>query len=365
MQLIEQQLMARDTVIALIDAHDLFAHAPALSATEKVALFREAITIEGVAAAREGATDDGTISVLSISAEFGSPEKAQAVAHDLASRTIELSARARQAQTRATLEFFIEEEQALMTAIAELEDQLATFRSENDISITGSLEFRQMEIGTINSAISDVKRSRIAVQRELNSLDTSTRRPATANRVRELNQRLESLAEQQAFLETRALGLTQSLSTSPEVEREISIFDRRLQQYQDQLEEITARRTDAEIGYRLEENRQAEQLRILETAYLPEDPVAPSRRKIAFAGSVASLVLAIAVAFLLELRRPIIRSSAQMQRELGILPAVSIPEMARAKRRRKGWFRRLVARIVQSSNASQTVSAAAATAAPK
>ena len=48
LQLIEQQLMARDTVLEIIAKHELFANMPALSPTEKVALFRESVTIEGV-----------------------------------------------------------------------------------------------------------------------------------------------------------------------------------------------------------------------------------------------------------------------------------------------------------------------------
>ena len=108
LQLIEQQLMARDTVLDIIEQHDLFANLPALSPTEKVAMFREAVTIEGVAATREGGVDDGTVSALTIMALLGSAEKAQAVAHELGSRTVELSARARTDKTKATLDFFLQ-----------------------------------------------------------------------------------------------------------------------------------------------------------------------------------------------------------------------------------------------------------------
>ena len=324
-QLIEQQLMARDNVLEMIAKLGLFADLPALSDGAKVALFRESVHIEGVAAAREGAMDDGTISILRITAELGSPEKAQAVAHGLGSQTIEHSARARRAQTRATLDFFIGEERALVQAISDLEKEVAAFRNRNDIAITGRLEFRQSEMGSINIAIRDVDRNRIAVQKELEAIDAAAQRPATVRRVSELQRQLQSLNEQQSYLEQRAGELQQSLSGTPEIERELNLFERRMQQYQDQLEVISARRADAEIGHRLEENRQAERLEILEYASLPEDPAGPSRRKIALAGTVASLFAALALAYLLDVRHPALRSAAQMQRELGFLPAVSIP----------------------------------------
>ena len=45
-------------------------------------------------------------------------------------------------------------------------------------------------------------------------------------------------------------------------------------------------------------------------------------------GAVAATGLAFVIAWLLELRRPVIRSARQMQRETGVMPVVSIPELA-------------------------------------
>ncbi len=280
LQLIEQQLMARDTILEIIEEHGLFAHLPALSKLEKVALFRESVTIEGVAAAREGSSDDGTVSALTITARLGSPEKAQAIARELGARTIQLSAEARRAKTRATLDFFNREERALVEAIAALEAEIATFRSENELSITGGIEFRQVEMGAVNQAILDVAQSRITIQRELERISTGSQRPATQRRVNELDAQLQSLDEQRAFLVQRLAELQRTLSGSPEIERKIGIFEMRLRQYQEQLVVVSARRSDAEIGHRLESNRQAERLEILEPASLPEYPVSPSRKRL-------------------------------------------------------------------------------------
>ena len=339
LQLIEQQLMARDAVLTTIRDHGVFADMPSLTDSEKVALFRESVTITGVVAAREGAVDDGTISALTITAQLGSPEVAQAVAHALGTQTIELSAAARRAQTRATLDFFIGEEQALVQAIAELESEIASFRTRNDLSITGQIEFQQAEMGSLNQAILDVERSRIAVQRELDTLDPAVTRAANQRRIAQLQAQVQTLDEQYAYFQQRAVDMRQALASSPEIERKISIFERRLQQYQDQLELISARRADAEIGNRLEMNRQAERLEILEPAALPDYPLAPSRKKIALLGTVAGAIAAFVLAFLLELRHPVVRSAAQMQRELGILPAISIP-LVRQPRARVPLFGR-------------------------
>ena len=325
LQLIQQRLTARDTIVEVIEKFGLFDHLPALSEAEQIGLFRESVSIEGVAAAREGAVDDGTIAALSIRAEFGSPEHAQAVAHEMATRTIALSAAARQEKSRAALDFFLQEEEALEQAITSLEQEVAEFRSQNAISTTGRIEVQQPELSTLNDAILTVERSKIALERELALIDQTSVRPATQRRQDELNRQLLVLEEQGAFLNQRLAEVRDALSASPEVESRINIFERRLEQYQNELEVISSHRRDAEVGYRLEQNRQSETMSILESATLPDDPIGGARKKIAMAGGLASLMLAFGIAAVLDMCRPVIRSSAQMQRELGLLPAMSIP----------------------------------------
>ena len=52
------------------------------------------------------------------------------------------------------------------------------------------------------------------------------------------------------------------------------------------------------------------------------------------AGGVASVIAAVALAFLLDLLSPVLRTSRHVERELDIRPVVIIPEM---KRPRRGW----------------------------
>jgi uncharacterized protein involved in exopolysaccharide biosynthesis len=93
MQLIEQRLMARATLLDIIDKFALYADQPSLTSTEKVVMLRQAVSITGVAAVREGFADDGTISVLTITAMMPTALQAQQVASEFGHRTIELSVR--------------------------------------------------------------------------------------------------------------------------------------------------------------------------------------------------------------------------------------------------------------------------------
>jgi uncharacterized protein involved in exopolysaccharide biosynthesis len=85
----------------------------------------------------------------------------------------------------------------------------------------------------------------------------------------------------------------------------------------------------------LESQDRTSQLVVLERAIPPEFPSTRSRKKLAIAGAVASVIAAIGVAIALELLSKGIRTSAQMQRELGIVPVVVIPKLKR--RRRSPW----------------------------
>ena len=341
LQQIEQKLMARDTILGIIDEFGVFADIPALSELEKVALFRESVTIEGVAAAREGMADDGTVSALTITAMLGSPELVQAVVSELGARTISLSAEARQAKTRAALEFFATEERSLIEAIAALESELSKFRSQNELAILGGVEARQEQIGAIEQALLAAEQNRISVQQEIDQISTSSQRPATLRRIAELERTMEALSEQQAFLRTRRDQIRQSLNGAPEIERQVGILQMRLEQYQEQLTGISARRVDAEIGQRLEANHQAERLEVLEPASLPDDPAEPSRRKIAAMGTLGSIIAALCLAVMQEVGHPVIRSSAQMQRELGFVPAIAIPFQKPRRRPRRPLIFRL------------------------
>ena len=336
LQLIEQQLMARGNLIDLINEFGLYEDLPALRMSEKVDLLRESVSITGVAAVREGFADDGAISVLTISADMTDAETARDVAHAFADATRALAASQRQEQTRGTLEFFQNQEAALAAEVAKLEADLAAYRAENDISIEGSLEFRRSELGSLNDALLELEREIITAELDLENLDRSgNTRAATVERQEdELNRLLDSLKTQRQLLLDRRAALSASIETRPEVERTLADFERRSSQLRDQLDVISARRSEAEVGFTMERAARGERFITLEEAEVAEIPVSMSRKKRVIMGVLASGILALGLAFLLELRRPVLRTARQMQRETGLLPVVSIPETSPAKQRK-------------------------------
>ncbi|NVK17051.1 MAG: DUF874 domain-containing protein [Rhodobacteraceae bacterium] len=339
MQLIEQRLMARGTLLEIIGKFGLYAEQDSLTELQKVVQLRTSVQITGVAAAREGFADDGTISVLTITARMPTAEQAQQVASEFGRRTIELSMSTRIDQARETLSFFVQKEAALADQVAALEDEIAAYRNANDVTLPGTIEFRRAEIAAMNEGLLEIARERIEIRRAADRAQ-STERAATARRLQEeAEQQLATLDAQEALLSQRKAGLEASLQTTPEVERQLGAYDRRLEQLQGELAQMTARRNEAEVGFRLETSHQAERLTVIEPAPLPDYPVTGARKTKALMGAAASVILALLAAFLQELRHPVLRTAAQMERETGLVPVVSIPVLD-TRPPRRGWFRR-------------------------
>ncbi len=335
LQLIEQQLMTRDTVLEIAEMFGIFDDAPDLTTGERVGRMRDSVEIRGVAAAREGFTDDGTISVLSITATFDTPERAQGVAQEFSRRTLEISRTSRIRKARETLDFFIEEEDKLLTEFEALEREETAYRLANNLTIAGGLEARQARISSLNDEILSIERERISLQQALAQLDP-TQRAVTLERAQsEINAQIEVLDQQQELLEGRLEALAEAIEITPSIERDLANFARRRDNIQGELEVISARRAQAEVGVKLEEQNQAERLTVIEPAALPDYPVTSSRRRNAVLGTAASLMVALGVAFLLDLRHPVIRTARQMHNRLGITPVVTIPPLEPTRRSRR------------------------------
>ena len=127
--------------------------------------------------------------------------------------------------------------------------------------------------------------------------------------------------------------------TPPVVAREPRELHRQLQNAQLQRHAVIARRAQAELGLQLAIKQQADWLTVIEPATLQDVPVTGSRKRLAMLGSLCSVILALALAYILELRAPVIRSARQMEREIGIAPVVSIPFLDAAPHRPSRWRR--------------------------
>ena len=315
--LITQQLMARDSLVQVIADLGLFSDTD-LSMAEQVTALRKAVRIRQIVEGGESWRPDQVPSGLEITVRLNDPELAAQLANTFLDRILTQSEARRQAQVSQALTFYENEAARVEAKIAALEARIARFKQENAASLPSGISGLRAQLAALRS-------TELEIERQIIGLRTS------ANRLREdaLERQIAQLEEQRALVAQRIARIEQAIDAAPEAERALNALTRAQDQLQEQLGVITRRRAEAEMEAMLETSQASERFEVLEHALVPENPVAPSRKKIAVAGTALFFVLGLGLALVLEMLNPAIRTASQMEEELGIAPIVTIPDLSR------------------------------------
>ncbi len=336
LDLIEQQLMSRDHIISVLESYDLFLGAGSI--TERVSLMRGAVEIVELIDAANAWRSDVHPSGLVIMVRLDDPVMAANVANMFLEQVLAEAQERTSGRTARTLEFLVAEETRLSDQIAELEFEFSAFQQENAGSLPAA-------IATQRTQLAGLQESRIEIEQQIVELQISS-----GQILAEALQRQSQLLTQRLDLVNGAIAeINVAVAAGPEIERQIGGYERQLTQLQDELGVITTRRAEAAMNQLLETRNQAERFEVLETAIPPEFSISASRRKIAFAGGFVVLFLALSAAVGLEMIDGRIRTPGQLEKELGVLPVIAIPNLQSNTMRRRGrliWISGLVAAIV-------------------
>ncbi|WP_333829657.1 Wzz/FepE/Etk N-terminal domain-containing protein [Pararhodobacter sp.] len=338
-QTIEQQLMSRENLVALASRYGMFEGA-GLSANDQVALLRQSISIQSIAAAHPGYSGDGSLSGLVISTRAGEPELAAAISNELADLLLQQSAASRHESAEAALRFFQQEETRLQRDIAALDDRIADFQTENEGLLPGAQILRREDLRRLEESRLSIERDIVQLRSELSTLDAASGRTVTQRRIAQLTDEIARRDDEAALITARIDTIRAELVRAPDIEREITAMDRDMTQLQAQLTSASERRREAELGLRIEDDQQSVRFVLLEAALVPEHAVSTGRRKIAMAGAMAGIILGLGLAYVLEWMHPAMRTARQMERELQLRPVISIPytrSHAENRRRKLVW----------------------------
>lgn len=198
LRLIQERLMARDNVAALIDKLRLYADRPEMSETDRVAALRAAtvITNESLGPVVYG-VQQPTSSVVTIQVTYGDPREAAAIANEFVTDLLQQNLAARAAQTRDTLRFFDDERDRLADEISALDHEITSFKTANEALLPESVEFRHDEMGRlldtsleIDRRIQTLEDQRGALQSGLADDDTAGTLSPEATLLRQLETEL-------------------------------------------------------------------------------------------------------------------------------------------------------------------------------
>lgn len=311
--LIEQRLMSRDSLLALIEKYDLFADAPAMSQANKLLALRKSTRISEVRSRPRTYGLPAIPTGLHISAQNKDPQLAADLANELTAVVMEENRLRRLNKAQETAAFLSAEEARMAQQIIDIESQLVNFKSANIQAMPDMLPVLISQKASLGEDL-------LTIERELIVLETSSRqRAGVANQQRNL------LEEQRRLVNKRVAEIDEALARAPTVEKGLNDLNRELRILQDRQTAITMRRADAEMTRALESSQQSERFVTLERAIPPEQPISSSRTKIAMAAAVGSFLLGTLIALALEVMFPRIYTAEQVERTIGTAPIVSIP----------------------------------------
>jgi tyrosine-protein kinase Etk/Wzc len=333
LQTIEQRLTTRESLTAMIERHGLFADAPGIPIDKQVFALRQSVTFQSVdSAAGQSFGQARAISAIIIFARWGDAEMAARIANDFAQGILDQSSAGQIDRAEENVRFFRDEEARLWAEIGKIEDEIATYKAQHADALPDLGVARQDELVNLETDLRRLQEEFIGLQSTRDLLDAKENKRETDRRqIAELEGQLQVIQKQMGALKDRQNVLNASLASTPAVERVLSGLARRLTQAQDQHQAASQLLAEAQTNERLASRQKSERFTLLERALIPEYPTGGGRKKIAMAGAVASLLGGLVLAFLLDLMKPVIRTSRQMERQLDLQPVVSIPEIRNAK----------------------------------
>jgi uncharacterized protein involved in exopolysaccharide biosynthesis len=170
LNLIEQRLMSRDSLTALIERLGLYADRPDMSLGAKVEALRAATEIRSEILSPANPRSGVAASAIAIAVTWDDPVQAAAIANELVSAMLQQNLQTRSEQTRRTLRFFDEERDRLAAEISRLDGEITVFKTENEAVLPDSLEFRRDEIGRLLATDLEIDRRLLALEEQRGAL---------------------------------------------------------------------------------------------------------------------------------------------------------------------------------------------------
>jgi tyrosine-protein kinase Etk/Wzc len=337
MQSIEHRLMTRENLLAINERHSIFPIQPGYSPDQMVSDLRQLIRFETVAGVPNAFGAQSSISAIIISAKMGNPETAARVANDLAQSILDMSNEGSATRAKDTFAFFSGEEERIRKEIRDQEAKLAAYQNENEDNLPVLAGARQQELASLDIELRGLEQTGLELVAEKTRLkEQGVQRETDRRRDEELDAAIQLTNDKADFASKRRAEVQASLAGMPEVEQAIAAQRRELTLLQDRYAAISQSYADAETALLLAERQQSERFMLLDRAVTPDNAVGPRNLKLIGAAGVASLLLALFLATILEVSFPVVRTSAQLERVMGIDALASIPEVRGLARRTSG-----------------------------
>lgn len=383
MNMVQQKVMARDSLIALAERHGMTFPA-GLPDDVKATIVGASISFRNSG----GGVGDTNV-VTTVSVNSGEAAKAAAVAQDLIDQITAESTRQRTTVASGTLSFIQAEVARLSNELDQRSQAIMDFQSKNAGALPDGLAYRESRRAQLRTDIATAQADLESMRGQEQTIRAIAQNGADSGALQtqleevraELssarlvysatNPRVTRLEAQEAQIEERIRSAAQASSASdqpegtgnaladmqltdlaqrratveariPALQREIdelsaaidatpanasalATLQRELDAAQTRYDEARARLVLAQNGERLEMSDQAQRITVLEAPSVPAWPTKPNRKLVVAAGFAGGLGLAGALVVLMELLGSRVRRSSDLVKALDITPIVTVP----------------------------------------
>lgn len=400
-RVIEQRLLTRDNLLQIAGKYNLFQFlGPNLSPTTLVENVRKAVQISQIDSIGSGS---GQVVGFTVKFQYRDATTVARVTNDLVTSILSQNVESRLNRASETSAFFAQQKTSLEQRLLELETKMASFKRANEADLPETLEVRREQLAQIRLQIADldqklrlasapdgvgadlagptgVKQLNFSLQgKELDLKSFTEQRDellplekkgfVPTNRIRDLERQIAQtkldiesikaqitdrggalsedgtvkyLGEQRTELEGQATKLSESIQRTPLVQVQLNSMDRDYENLQSEYRLAQTKLENAQVGERLEQDRQSERFEVIEQATVPDTPSSPDRPKIMMAGVASGLAAGAGFVVLRQLLTRSIYSAAEIERALQIRPIAVVPYIATTRERRGARVRLLV-----------------------
>ncbi|WP_281931677.1 GumC family protein [Roseibium album] len=401
-KVIEQRLTSRDNLLSIAGKFSLYNAEGQRSASPSaiVEKMRNAIEIRqiGVSNSRR----DTRVIGFDVAFNYSNATIAARVANELVTSILSQNLETRLSRAAETSDFFQQQLSSLEKKLLAVENQIAAYKRDNETALPDTLAIRREKLTEISANIDAIGRQitlseqaengagstggaesqqlafrlqsqelnydafverrellapllekGFVSQRTMDDLDRQIAQAeieiaavksqmAQQGFTADPDTRLQLLQTQKVEFERRADDLRKSISRTPSVEVELAAMVREYENLRAEYTQTKAKLTDAEIGEKLEQDRQAERFEVLEQATTPEEPTKPNRIQIVAAGGAGAMALGAALVFLLEFLDKSVRTPSDLERRLQLRPIAVIPYVTTRHERIRQNTRRIL-----------------------